>query len=88
MITGMEIAQCYAALQDPKVWRATVFVSPKLTVKVTRRRHRGTRNLRDFVLTVGSPNYLERQFLKACKAAGEPLPVRRVQLKFLPKRKK
>lgn len=36
------------------------------------------------VLTVGVPGYLERDFIKAAQRAGEPFPVKKVQLKFLP----
>lgn len=34
------------------------------------------------VLTFGKPNYLGRKFIKACQKAGEPFPVKKVQLKF------
>ena len=39
-------------------------------------------------LTVGKPNYAEREFIKKCKKAGEPFPVRQIQIKRYPKRKK
>jgi hypothetical protein len=34
--------------------------------------------------TIGIPNYL-REFIRKCKKAGEPFPVKKIQLKFLPK---
>jgi len=40
------------------------------------------------VLTIGRPNYAEREFIKLCKKAGEPFPVKKMQLKFYPKKKK
>lgn len=42
----------------------------------------------EFVLKIGKPNYLERDFVKMCKKAGEPLPVKKVQIKHYPKKKK
>ena len=36
------------------------------------------------VLKLGAPNYEEREFIKRCKKAGEPFPVRKIQLKYLP----
>lgn len=35
-------------------------------------------------LTIGKPNYAEREFIKDCKKAGEPFPVERVQLMHVP----
>jgi hypothetical protein len=70
---------------------ATKFVSPKHVVKVTQRLAAGRlprkgSNL-DFVVTVGSPNYADRLFIKKCLKAGEPFPVKKLQLKFPAKRK-
>ena len=71
----------------PGVRRATVYQSAKLTVKATRQRKPDGRDRQvTLLLTCGSPNYAERQFIKDCKEAGEPLPVRRVQLKGYPKK--
>lgn len=62
--------------------RATVFISARLVVRATRRHPKAT----EFVLKIGKPNYLERDFVKMCKKAGEPLPVKKVQIKFYPKK--
>lgn len=64
--------------------RATVFISPRLIVRATRRHPKAM----EFVLKIGKPNYLERDFVKMCKKAGEPLPVKKVQIKHYPKKKK
>ena len=75
--------QCVAALAAPGTYRATKFLSEDFVVKVTRIHKKGRwERSRSFVLTVGKPNYAERQFLRKCKKAGEPIPVRRVQLKI------
>lgn len=62
--------------------RATKYVSPQLTVKATRRHRFSRRETRNEILvTIGVPNYLEQRFIRACRKAGEPFPVRRVQVK-------
>lgn len=62
--------------------KAVKYISPTLTIKATLRGKRDKRNKHKTVLvTVGAPNYLERQFIKKAKAAGEPFPVKKIQLK-------
>lgn len=65
--------------------KATKFISPTLTVKASRI-HKLDRRSRaeSYVVSVGKPNYKEREFIKACKDAGETFPVKRIQLKFYP----
>lgn len=65
---------------------ATKYLSDKRTAKATRRLYNGKpiRRQLQFVVTVGPPNYAEREFIKKCKKAGEPLPVKKIQLKFAP----
>ena len=86
-ITRSSIARAVEAALAPGVRKATVYLSEDTVVKATRR-HRGAKNSRttELILTLGRPNYEERAFIKTCKKAGEPLPVRKVQLKFFPKR--
>lgn len=68
--------------------KATKYVSPTMTVKATRHgRPRRNEKKITMVLTIGRPNYAERRFIKDCRKAGEPFPVRKVQLKFAPRRK-
>lgn len=68
------------------VQRVTLYIDEKTTLKATRtRRYDGRLGQETFVVTLGGPNYAERKFLKACKAAGEPLPVKKLQLKWWPK---
>ena len=64
-------------------YRATKYISPKMTVKATRRHKLDKRApIQEFVITIGKPNYLERLFIKLLKKSGEPFPVRKIQLKF------
>ncbi len=66
-------------------YRATKFLSETATVKATQR-HRRRRHdkTREVIITFGAPNYAEREFIRKCKRAGEPFPIKRVQLKFRP----
>lgn len=76
-------ARCVQALKNPWVRKATCYLQPDLVVKVTRRRKpRSNCRSEDTVLTFGSPNYAERAFLAKCRKAGEPLPVKKIQLKL------
>lgn len=86
MSTAMATAQVIKALETrPLARRATLYIDTKLVVSACRRHKFSRRALREeFVLKIGRPNYLERAFIQVCKKAGEPLPLRRVQLKFWP----
>lgn len=82
-INRTSLAKVTEACLELGARKATVFQSPKLIIRATRRFKKSGRNTRDEVLlTFGAPNYAERKFIKACQKAGEPLPVRKVQLKW------
>lgn len=74
-----------AVLCNYKIRKATKFVSPRFVVCCTRQRkpRRGERSC-SYVLTIGQPNFRGREFVKACQKAGEPFPVKNVQLKLYP----
>lgn len=65
---------------------ATKYWTEKLTTKVSRPKYKGKPSRRqiELVVTIGPPNYAERGFIKSCKKAGEPFPVRKIQLRGLP----
>jgi hypothetical protein len=67
--------------------KATKYLSPKDVVKATRFGKPTRGKTMTFFVTIGRPNYAERAFIKTAKRAGERFPVKRVQLKFDPKRK-
>lgn len=79
-----------AALLENGARRATKFLSETETVVAARQVYNGKISKRDRRVTVvvsfGRPNYAERLFIKRCRKAGEPFPVKKVQLKF-PKKK-
>lgn len=73
-----------------KAMRATKFVAPNHIIRVVRRKYKTgfDRSTIELVITEGRPNYIEREFIKKLKKAKEPFPVKKVQLKFLPAKKK
>ncbi len=78
-----------SALLVTSMRKATKFLGPNLTVKATRQGKFDRRcRQQTFILTIGKPNYAEREFIKKCRKAGEPLPVKKVQLKSQPQRRK
>ena len=61
--------------------RATKFLSSDLVVKLTRRYKAGKGGNETFLLTIGTPNHEERKFVV-------PFPVRKVQLRAFPRKRK
>jgi hypothetical protein len=58
----------------PELRSAVTYVTPAVTVKITRqRRTRANAKQKTFLLSVGSPNFLERRMLKAGKISKFPL---------------
>lgn len=91
MTPDLALAKAYKALgaASSDMRKAAVFISDKLVVSVCRRFKRDKRNRRDdLVVKVGAPNYLEAKFIRLCKRAGEPLPVRKMQLQRWPVKRK
>jgi hypothetical protein len=81
VVTGLLVTGAHKAFQ---------VVGEKSVVRATRKLVAGrlpTRGNAEIVLTIGTPNFKERKFIKACKKAGEKLPLRKVQLRYAPKRK-
>jgi hypothetical protein len=60
--------------KNPNVKRVTTFVTPAVTVKMTRqRRTRANAKQKTYLVSEGSPNFLERRMLKAGKVSKFPL---------------
>lgn len=77
------VAHVMAELLESSAIKATKYLSEKLTVKGTfRGRVTARARTAEILFTVGAPNYAEREFIKQCRKAGEPFPVKKVQLKF------
>jgi len=69
-------------LERTDIRRATKFLRPDLVVKATWVGHFGKRERqRSMVVTVGRPNYVEREAVKILLKARKPFPVKKVGLK-------
>lgn len=94
MTNSQILKQAVDLLLKTGAWKVTKYLSAKQTLKVTRRRYnRGPGSFAgggdiELVVNIGRPNYDERQFIKDCQKAKEPFPVKKLQVKCLPKRRK
>lgn len=71
------------AILDDGAKKAIKFFNEKYVIKATRQGEIDKRSSRiTILLTLGKPNFEEREFIKKCKKAGEPFPVKKIQLKF------
>lgn len=87
MTVATATAKAVTALINRGARTATVYLSDARTVRATRRLYGGKAASKvdrtiDIVLTIGKPNYKAREFIKSAKRAGEPFPVRKVQLGY------
>lgn len=71
---------------------ATKYLTPKHVVRATRKVFNRKIDKRDrrieIMFTDGAPNYHARKFIKCCQKAGEPFPVKKIQVAAFPKRRK
>lgn len=80
---GNILAVAREIFSNRHIYRATKFVTPNYVIKATRRhKHNGRDTRWEVVLTIGAPNYLEQKFIKLAQKAGEPFPIKKVELKF------
>ncbi len=61
---------------------AIKYLASDFTVKAT------SRGDKEYVVTIGRPNYAERLFIKKAIAAGEPFPIKKIQLRYSHGKKK
>lgn len=79
------VSEVVSTLVQQNAVKAAKYISPKLVVRVTRKRFGGKIRKSDgfeAMLVVGKPNHAQREFIKRCRKAGEPFPVKKVQLGF------
>ena len=81
-------------LANNNVVRATKYLAPNMiirgvrkTYKIYKRKPRTNHNV-EISLTIGKPNYVEREFIALCKKAKEPFPVKKIQLRVYDIKKK
>jgi hypothetical protein len=98
--TAQHFSRVAAALLESGARKATMYLSPKLTVKASipiyaprdkkgvRKYPKKVHDMRstrvEILFTSGAPNFEERHFIRLAVKAGEPFPIKKVQLKFLP----
>lgn len=72
-------------------WKVTKYYTDKDVATATRRCYQRKIDKRDnrveILFKIGRPNFEEREFIKKCKKSGEPFPVKKIQIKYPPKRK-
>jgi hypothetical protein len=77
----IEAILCYKAI------RATKYLDKSTVVSAQRKLFNGKIYKRDrtvdIILKIGKPNFQEKKFIKQCLKSGEPLPIKKIQLKFL-----
>lgn len=73
-------------INKPTVIKATKYIGPKEIVRAVRQTYKKFKPRKgeniQITLTIGKPNYAEREFIKLCQKVKEPFPVAGVQLKF------
>lgn len=83
------VASTIQAVITAGAWRGVHYVGPKEVIRVTRERydHKLDKHQLNLRVHIGPPNYIERDFIKEARRAGEPFPVKKVQLQSLPKKR-
>lgn len=81
------IVDVIKSITYPKVYFAAKYISEKFVVRASRRRFnkkllQKNHNI-EAVLVIGKPNFEQRKFIKVCKKAKEPFPIKRVQVKVI-----
>lgn len=91
MSANGSIGKVVETLIGTEARKATKYISPTVVINATRVVYGGRIDRRDksisIVLKIGRPNYAEQQFIKLCKKANVPFPVRNIQLKFFKEKK-
>lgn len=83
-ITRKAISDLAETILEGGARQATKYFSESLIVRATRRTYGGKiiKGNTEIVFTIGRPNYAEREFIKKCKKAKEPFPVKKIQIKW------
>lgn len=85
------VTKVIEALLKNNAYKAVAYVDEKLKIQASRKLFKGKlsdkKGSLEILLTIGKPNYQQREFVKQCKKADEPFPVKKIQLKFPPKKR-
>ena len=87
-VTRSSISRVVTAVAEcPDLKKATLYLNETTVVKATRvYKFDGRKRTDSVCVTFGKPNYAERKFIRLCGKAGQPLPIRKLQLKWWPKK--
>lgn len=87
-VSRKDVGLVIESLLSFNVKRATKYLRPDFVISAQRKVWGGKPDFRDksveVVLKIGRPNFAEKEFIKQCKKAGEPFPVKGVQFKLFP----
>lgn len=83
-LTRKDIAHVMETLLETfDLRKVTRYLNPNFVVKATRQfKPRGYDRGWTVIFTFGKPNYREKEFIRACVKAGEPFPVKKLQLVY------
>lgn len=87
--SARDFQQVIDTLLNYDVKTATKYISPKLVARATWRHKPSRKHTREeMVVTYGAPNYREVIFVKLALKAQEPFPIKKVQMRAWPKKRK
>ena len=87
-IDPKHFAAVCSALRQSDAKTAIKIIDEKTVVKASWRHKPGLNNRHEeMVVSFGCPDYEVARFIKKCKKAGEPLPVKKIQFKLWPVKK-
>lgn len=85
--TARDVGHVVDTLLYENARRAVKYISDKYVVSAARPFYGKAWDKREtrlnVVVKIGAPNYREREFIRRCKKAGEPFPVKKIQLQLL-----
>lgn len=88
MNLSREIGKVVFMLWEGRCRQAVKYLTPTFIVKATRRSPLDRRaKTMEIVVTIGRPGYREYDFIKQALRAGEPFPIKKIQLRPEKKRR-
>jgi len=85
-LRARQSAKVIRALLEADAWKAVLYLSPTEVARATRRYYASNRKPDakrvEVLVSIGRPNFLEREFVRDCQKAGETFPIAKIQLKF------
>lgn len=84
------VIQVVEAVLSTEAVQAIKYLSPKVRVSAVRRVYSGRvdKGHTEVLIVIGRPNVKQQSFIKDCVKAIEPFPIKNMQVKYQPKKKK